>query len=98
MEAYQVEADYGRTIEAYRGDLKDKDQTRAVDLLRVGRLGLYYLTLDRREAGAWDRKTKAWHILPGEYRHAIEQGLRTARKQATPDLLKLPVPAPEGGS
>ncbi|MGH8580915.1 MAG: DUF3450 domain-containing protein [Gammaproteobacteria bacterium] len=96
MEAYQVETEYGRTIEAYRGDLKGKNQT--VDFLRFGRLGLYYLTLDRREVGYWNKHGKAWAALPLEYRNAIEQGLRIARKQAAPDLLKLPVPSPERGT
>ncbi len=94
MEAYQVETEYGRTIEAYRGDLKKQ----TVDFLRFGRLGLYYLTLDRRQAGYWNKERKAWTALPVEYRNAIEQGLRIARKQATPDLLKLPVPTPEAGT
>jgi Protein of unknown function (DUF3450) len=93
LEAYQVEAEYGRTIEAYRGDLNGKNQT--VDFLRFGRLALYYLTLDRREAGYWDKRSNAWRPLPPEYRSAIEQGVRIARKQAPPDLLKLPVPSPQ---
>ncbi len=98
MEAYQVEAEYGRSIEAYRGDLKDGKQTRAVDFLRFGRLGLYYLTLDRREAGYWDHEARRWVVLASHYRNDIDRGLRIARKQAAPDLLKLPITAPEGGS
>ncbi|MGQ0591205.1 MAG: DUF3450 domain-containing protein, partial [Gammaproteobacteria bacterium] len=98
MEAYQIETEYGRTIEAYRGDLESGDKSRAVDFLRFGRVGLYYLTLDRREAGYWDNGARAWVVLPGEYRIDIERGLRIARKQAAPDLLKVPVPAPEAGS
>ena len=97
MEAYQVESEYSRTIEAYRGDLTEKDdkgkkQIRAVDFLRFGRLALYYLTLDRLEAGYWDPKAKRFEKLSLEYRSDIERGLRIARKQAAPDLLKLPVP------
>ncbi len=98
MEAYQVETEYGRTIEAYRGDLKTDDKSRAVDFLRFGRVGLYYLTLDRREAGYWDNGARRWVVLPTEYRIDIERGLRIARKQAAPDLLRLPVPAPEASS
>ncbi|MGH8508930.1 MAG: DUF3450 domain-containing protein [Gammaproteobacteria bacterium] len=103
MEAYQVESEYGRTIEAYRGDLKEKDdkskkQVRAVDFLRFGRLALYYLTLDRLEAGYWDPKTKRFEKLPLEYRNDIERGLRIARKQAAPDLLKLPMPVVDSES
>ncbi len=103
MEAYQVETEYSRTIEAYRGDLKEKDdegkkQTRAVDFLRFGRLALYYLTLDGLEAGYWDPKAKRFEKLPSKYRNDIERGLRIARKQAAPDLLKLPVPVVEAES
>jgi len=98
LEAYQVETEYGRNIEAYRGDLKEGEQTRAVDFLRFGRLGLYYLTLDRHEAGYWDQEARRWVVLASQYRNDIERGLRIARKQAAPDLLKLPISAPEVGS
>ncbi|MGH8472935.1 MAG: DUF3450 domain-containing protein, partial [Gammaproteobacteria bacterium] len=98
LEAYQVETEYGRNIEAYRGDLKGGAQTRAVDFLRFGRLGLYYLTLDRHEAGYWDQEARRWVVLASHYRNDIERGLRIARKQAAPDLLRLPISAPEAGS
>ena len=38
VEAYQVEMDYGRTIEAYEGKLGDGDDARTVQFLRVGRV------------------------------------------------------------
>lgn len=98
MEAYQIETEYTRSIEAYRGDLKKGEQARAVDFLRFGRLGLYYLTLDHREAGYWDQEAHRWVVLASQYRNDIERGLRIARKQAAPDLLKMPITAPEVGS
>jgi len=94
LEAYQIEMEYGRTIEAYRGELDSNGQTRTVDFLRVGRVGLYYQTLDRRESGYWDASAKAWQALPTRYTLPIRTGLRIARKQAAPDLLRLPVAAP----
>lgn len=90
-----VETEYGRTIEAYSGDLKRDDNNHTVDFLRLGRLGLYYLTLDESEAGYWNKREKRWQILDDRYRSAIRQGLRIARKQAAPDLLQLPMTAPE---
>lgn len=95
IEAYMIETEYGRTIEAYNGDYKRDDKTLSVDYLRLGRLGLYYLTLDESEAGFWNRREKKWIVLDDRYRSAIQQGIRIARKQAAPDLLQLPVTAPE---
>lgn len=88
LEAYQVETEYGRTIEAYRGDLTIGDDTRTVDFLRIGRVSLYYLTLDSQEAGIWH--DKQWQQLDNKYRQAIEQGLKVAKKQLPPNLLVLP--------
>jgi len=95
LEAYQIENDFGRTIEAYRGSLEANGETKTVDYLRVGRVILLYQSLDGQEVGAWSQKDRAWQSLDGGYRPAIRQGLRIARKQAAPDLLKLPVPAAE---
>jgi hypothetical protein len=94
LEAYQIENEYGRTIEAYRGKLEDGDTARTVDFLRVGRNVLLYQTLDGRESGAWDAKTGAWTEVSG-YRIPIQQGIRMARKQVAPDLIRVPMPAPE---
>ncbi len=95
LEAYQIENDYGRTIEAYEGRLVGEGDARTVTFLRVGRLTLVYQNLDGSESGVWDRKTKSWLPLGGEHRVPIRQGLRIARKQAAPDLLRLPVPTAE---
>jgi hypothetical protein len=95
MEAYQIENDFGRTIEAYRGSLAGGTETQTVEFLRIGRVTLLYQTLDGTEVGAWNQTDDAWEILDGGYRPAVRQGLRIARKQAAPDLLRLPVPAAE---
>jgi hypothetical protein len=94
MEAYQTENEYGRTIEAYRSTLKRGDRDIKVDFLRFGRIALIYQTLDGREAGVWNQATKTWEPLDASYRTAIRQGLRIARKQAAPDLIRLPLPVP----
>jgi hypothetical protein len=95
MEAYQVETDYGRSIEAYRGTLPDGGGERSVDFLRIGRVALLYRTLDGTVAGAWDARQHAWHPLPPGDLPALKQGFRVANKQAAPELLRIPVPAPE---
>jgi hypothetical protein len=65
FEAYQVENEYGRTIEAYRDTVTIEGQAREVDLLRIGRIGLYYLTPDGGRAAAWDPIAGGWVALGG---------------------------------
>ncbi len=97
MEAYQTENEYGRTIEAYRSTIKRGDRDIKVDFLRFGRIALVYQTLDGMEAGMWNQEKKTWDPLDASYRTAIRQGLRIARKQAAPDLIRLPLPVPRQG-
>jgi hypothetical protein len=94
MEAYQIESEYGRTIEAYRSIVKLDGGESTVDFLRFGRIALVYQTLDGSEAAVWDRNEKTWKPLEASDRSAIRDALRIARKQAAPDLIRLPLPAP----
>lgn len=94
MEAYQVEVEYGRTIEAYRAPLPAPGDGRTVELLRIGRTALYYLSLDGREAGRFDPGQRGWVVLEARDRETVARGLRVARKELPPELLQLPVAAP----
>jgi hypothetical protein len=94
MEAYQIENDYGRSIEAYRGELDTGGQSRTVDFLRIGRNALLYQTLDASESGVWNPLTRKWERCD-DYRLEIREGLRMARKQRAPDLIPVPIPAAE---
>lgn len=94
MSAYEVEAEFGRNIEAYSGELDTGAGPRQVEFLRVGRTVLAYQTPDRTESGYWDGAKRVWRPLPSRYRGALRQGLRIARKQAAPRILTLPVMAP----
>ena len=93
MEAYQIEASYGRNIEAYVGALVIDGAERRVDILRVGRILLAYQNLDQTEVGFWNKADGRWTTLDNSYRREISDGLRIARKQMAPRLLELPIPA-----
>lgn len=95
LEAYEIENDYGRTIEAYKGSLELDGASREVDFLRIGRIALLYETVDAEIYGMWDQKQKQWRPLPAEYRNQIRDGIKMAHKQIAPNLLKLPISAPE---
>jgi septal ring factor EnvC (AmiA/AmiB activator) len=94
VEAYQIENEFGRTIEAYQGELDRDGATRQVDFLRVGRVGFYYQTLDGSETGAWDQKQKVWTDA-SKSGSGVRLGIRMAKKQTAPDLLRIPLPTAE---
>lgn len=96
LEAYKIENEYGRKIDAYKGSVDIDGVERDVNFLRVGRVALLYQTTDTEISGAWDQGSRSWASLDrGEYRNAIMKGLRIARKEASIDLMNMPVAAPE---
>jgi len=94
LEAYQIELDYGRSLDAYTGRLGTGADARTVEFVRLGRVSLMYRTLDGAEVGYWDADQKKW-VQDASYRDDIQQALRVARGQGAKELLTVPVPAPK---
>ncbi len=95
IEAYQIENDYGRTIEAYKGSTEINGNQLEVDFLRIGRVALLYQSVGGAYTGAWDATTGTFVPLPPEtYKSQVSDGLKIARRQVAPDLLIVPVAAP----
>jgi hypothetical protein len=96
LEAYQIESEYGRTIEAYSGSLDVGGKTREVDFLKIGRVALLYQTPLGDINGAWDQANRQWvELKAADYKNHISNGLKIARKQVAPDILMIPVNAAE---
>jgi len=95
IEGYQIENDYGRTIEAYKGSTDINGNQLEVDFLRIGRVALLYQTVGGEHTGAWDKTAGAFvELPPATYQKQVLDGLKIARKQVAPDLLVVPVAAP----
>jgi septal ring factor EnvC (AmiA/AmiB activator) len=96
LEAYQVENEFSRNIETYKAKLtRSGSKPRTVEFLRVGRIALVYQTLDGKESGYWNKRSKKWEEMPKHLVPSIRKGIRMARKQAAPGLIRLPVPPPK---
>ena len=96
LESYEIDADYGRTIEAYKGTAEVAGQVRDVNFFRVGRISLAYQTPDGSYSGAWNSAENAFVELPSsEFKSHIKAGLKVAKKEVAPDLLVIPVQAAE---
>ena len=93
LEAYQAEIGYGETISAYTDKIMDGTEEVQVEFLQVGRIALVYLTLDGKSAGFWNIEKKRYEELDDSYIRSIEHGIKMANKQATMNLIELPIPA-----
>lgn len=91
LNAYQIESEYGRTVEAYSDTLPGT--SKVVDFLRFGRVALVYQTADGDESGVWNADTKRFETLPGSYNTGIKRSVRIARKQEAVNMMVLPVTA-----
>jgi hypothetical protein len=94
LEAFQIEMEYGRTLDSYNGTIGEGNDVRTVEFVRVGRVALLYQTLDGHETGYWDQDQKKW-VRADEYRSNVRAALSVAKKEGAPDLLSIPVPAPK---
>lgn len=91
LSAFQIENDYGRTLDAYSSKIDLEGEERVADVLLVGRVALMYQTSDAEETGFWNKTTKRWEPLDDAYQAAVRDGIRMARKQASLNLLPVPI-------
>jgi hypothetical protein len=95
-EAYQIENEYGRTIEAYRSDVTVDGKTyENAEFLRIGRLALIFKTDDDEVLKIYDAGAKQWLNLDGSFLGEVKTALRMAKEQIPPNLLTVPLPAPQ---
>ena len=91
LRAYQIENEYGRTMETYGDTIVIEGTERKVDILKVGRVALVYQTPDGEETGMYNKNTGAYEAVSDDYQASIRQGIRMARQQATQDMFSIPV-------
>lgn len=96
MDIYTIEIEYGSDYEAYPGTVDIDGTDTPVDMLRVGRLGLFYQTKNQKASGMWDRGTGKWVPLASNTNRNIRKAIKVAAKTVAPELLTLPISAPEG--
>ena len=94
MEAYQIENDYGTSSEYYTESLTIDGATRSFNMLRIGRIGLYFQSDDTKITGRWNNDSRSWEI-DNSARNEVRKGLRMARQLIAPELIIIPVPSAE---
>jgi len=95
MEAYQIEMDYGTSSEWYREELNVDGAVREYNMLRIGRVGLYFQSDDTNITGFYNPESRQYELLGTEHRNEVRKGIRIARQLIAPELILLPMPAAE---
>jgi len=91
LEALQVEAEYGKYPEADETLLELNGEPTKVHLLRLGRLALYYLSLDGQKAGRFDRNKGQWEQLSADCAGELKSAMQMIGKSRTMELVNLPI-------
>jgi len=90
FEAYQIENEYGRTIESYRDEIDVDGVKYNVEIFRLGRVGLYGRTSDGKYNAMFSKQENQWIKQKG-IDNELVVALKIARKELPPSLIKLPV-------
>jgi len=91
FEALLVEAEYGHSHDVYRDEIILEGQPVQVDLVRVGRLALFYRTLDRSSVGVYDPADRQFRPLVSADIAAIARAGALIQREIAPALISLPV-------
>ena len=92
LEAYNIEGEYGRKLDAYDETIVLDGKEMVVNILRVGRLGMFFPNKRRKKKQA----TTILSLVHGKsFQEAIEvtvrDGIRMAQKLAPMDIMMLPI-------
>ena len=91
MEALSIEAEYGNTIEVYRDRIMLEDRRVSGQIFRLGRISLYYLSLDGQEAAVFDVGEQRWRRLDDRFVPEVAAAVEIALKRRTAGILDLPL-------
>lgn len=91
LEAYQIENEYGYSIDTYKHTIEINNKEIETQILRIGRTALYYLSFDATHGGYWSTKEQRWKPVETPILKEISQGIKIANKQIPPSLLTLPL-------
>ncbi len=91
MEALLVEAEYANTIEVYRETIDIGERSLLADIFRLGRISLFYQSLDGQESGWFNVAENRWEALPRSHNRAIGTAIDIGARRQPAELLSLPL-------
>ncbi len=91
LEALQVEAGYGKSVDVVDRKLGLEDESVQARVLHLGRIKLFYLSLTGDQVGYWDQTTESWQTLSENYAKPIEKTIDIAEGRRAAELVDIPL-------
>jgi hypothetical protein len=91
LEALQIETAYGSTVEVLQDRIEVGGDTIFVDMLKLGRLALFWRTPDGERAGEYDLATRSWVELPEKHHRDIADAMDMAARIRPVEVTELPL-------
>ncbi len=91
LEAVRIETDYGDNVEVFKEKILVDKKDVMVDLLRVGRVSLFFANLTAKKSGYYNPSTKTFEYLPDTFFDEIKKSVEVAKGRRVPSIVKLPI-------
>jgi len=91
LEALQVEAGYASTVEVYQDMIEIQGEQIHADVLRIGRVALFWRTPGGGQVGNFDPAGGRWTELPGGAKRRIGLAMDMAMRLRPVELIDLPL-------
>ena len=91
LETMLIEAQYGATVEVAPAIIRIDGQEVHAEILRIGRLAMYWRSPDGKRVGSWDPAGAAWVELSSGYSRVISHSIEIAAKRRANELVTLPL-------
>jgi hypothetical protein len=91
LEGLLVEAQYGESVEVSQEKIMVDGVEKFVDMLRVGRLTMFWRTPDGAQIGTWDPVSATYVPLSGSYSRTLQKAMEMATRMRPVQLLSLPL-------
>ena len=93
FESLGVEATYGKMVTASDETLNIDGDDTEVTIFRLGRMAMYYQSMDKAKIGKWNMEALKWEPMSKDFARQIRHAIEMANRERTVQLIQLPVGA-----
>jgi hypothetical protein len=93
-EGLQIETEYGRMVETVEDQTLNINGTQTqVTIFRLGRVGMFYMSLDESQIGSYNAERQLWEPLDNDLTRSIKRGIDIGQRKRTAEIIDLPLGA-----